>query len=90
MTLSYQIARAGRKSAREKDLEGIDVSNVLEGSRRRRTPNPIDPPSKKQRQSGGDSSTGHGKGTAGDDSPTSEGDDASADDDDSESECEFS
>lgn len=59
-----QIARAKRETDKAQDLEGIDVGNVIQGSRRRGRPDIVPQPSKRQCNPDGQ----HSGGSGGDDS----------------------
>lgn len=59
-----QIARAQRETDKAKDLEGIDIDNVIQGSRRRGRPDIVPLPSKRQCNPDGQ----HSEGSGGDDS----------------------
>lgn len=88
-----QIAQAKRKTEEAKELEGIDTSNIMQGSRRRGRSDNLNIPNKKRRSA--DERTG---GSAGDDSQGSresgcssgENSNNGGGDEDSESEFEFS
>lgn len=77
-----QIAQARRKAETAKDLEGMDMDNVIQGSRRRgrsADDTPVSPPNKKQRGldtqergSGSESSEDDGSGSAYEDSEEEE------------------
>lgn len=86
-----QIAQAQRETDKAKDLEGIDMGNVVQGSRRRGRVDTVSPPKKKRRsvdaKDGGsrcDNSDASGSDLSECESSTGHGDE------DSEEEFEFS
>lgn len=67
--LMDQIAQAKRETDKAKDLEGIDMGNVVKGSRRRGRSDTSSPPKHKRRrvhaQGEGASDDGEGSGASG-------------------------
>ena len=83
-----QISQAQRKTDQAKDLEGIDLGNVVQGSRRRGRPDYISPPNKKRRR--GDAHVGSSDNEDSQGSGSGGGEDSSSDNEDSEAEFELS
>lgn len=88
---NLQIAKAKEKRAREVDLEGLDMSNVIEGSRRRGRTEVFNPQQPKRRRTGpsAPSDSEDPEDIGSDDGDDSQRSDGTGSDSDSASEFEF-
>ena len=91
LSTNLQITAAQNKRARELDLEGLDMSNVIEGSRRRGRTEAFTPQQPKRRRAGpsAPSDSEDPEDIDSDDGNDSEKSDGTGSDSDSASEFEF-